>query len=305
MASPRAPVGCYLPYNEMEVDPIVLRDFAQAVEAMGYRHIAIADHVLGANRASRPDWNFPYDSSDTFFEPLIAFAYLTGVTKAIALLSGVVVAPQRQAVLLAKQAATLDVLCGGRLKLGLGTGWNALEFEALGMSFDDRGARFDEQIAVMRRLWTEQHVAFEGRYHRIDDAGLAPMPVQRPIPIILAGNARIAMDRAARIGDGWMPHLSSEGADDKIGRFHEAIVAAGRDPRDVPLYNLVHLGTGGTFVAGTLREPEDVVRDVEIWQRVGVGACCVNTMERGLFGVEAHLTALRLIAEMLGLEAYC
>jgi probable F420-dependent oxidoreductase len=294
----RFKVGAFFPHTDIGVDAIEIRDFAQAVEAMGYTYLANADHVVGANRASRPDWQGAYDSTTRMYEPLVLFSYLAGVTKTLEFLTAMIIAPQRQTALIAKQAANLDVFCGGRLRIGVGTGWNPVEYEALGMPWEDRGARLDEQIRVLRRLWSEENVTENGKYHKISDAGLAPMPLQRPIPIWIGGAAAPAIRRAARLGDGWMPFLSAEGAEDKLGAYQEAVRAAGRDPAEAPLENVVHLGTAG---GGPNREVDDVIADIEIWKKVGAAGACVYTMARGLGSVANHIAVFQKVSDALQL----
>jgi probable F420-dependent oxidoreductase len=293
-------VGAFFPHIDMAADAIVIRDFAQAVEGMGYSYLATADHVVGVNRASRPDWQGAYDSKSQLYEPFTLFSYLAGVTRTLEFVTAVIIAPQRQTALLAKQASNLDVFCNGRLRVGLGTGWNQIEYETMGMSWEDRGERLDEQIQILRQFWSQEHVTCRSKHHNIDDVGLAPMPVQRPIPIWLGGVAAPAMRRAARLGDGWMPFLSAQGAEDKIGAFREAVRAAGRDPASVPLENVVHLGTAG---GGPNRELEDVLADIETWRKVGAAGACVYTMARGLRDIDEHLTALRTVSDALRLAS--
>ena len=195
-------IGVVFPQLEIESDAAAIRDFAQGVEAMGYTHLIGYDHVVGADTTNRPDWKMRYTHESTFHEPLTLFAYLAGLTKSLIPSTGVVVLPQRQTVLFGKQASNIDIFSGGRLRLGVGTGWNTVEYEALGMSFEDRGARFDDQIQFLRRLWTEPVLTEHGRFHRITEAGINPLPVQRPIPIWIGGIADASLRRAARLGDG-------------------------------------------------------------------------------------------------------
>ena len=223
--------GVVFPQTEIGADPLAIKDFAQAAEALGYQHILAYDHVIGANPASRPGWRPPYTYRDPFHEPFVLFGYLAGLTKKIELVTGVIILPQRQTVLVAKQAAALDVLSGGRLRLGIGIGWNPVEYEALNENFKNRGRRSEEQVEVMRKLWTQELVTFQGQWHTITDAGLNPLPVQRPIPIWFGGGDDRALRRLARLGDGWFPLL---GPDDKcraaIEKIHSYAREAGRDP---------------------------------------------------------------------------
>src|SRR5947199_252247 len=176
-------VGVVFPQTEIGPDPIVVRDFVQAVEQMGFAHLAIYDHVLGADTSTRPGWRGPYTKDTQFHEPLVLFGYLAALTTSLELVTSIIILPQRQTALVAKQAAEVDVLSGGRMRLGVGLGWNKVEFEALGEDFHNRGKRIEEQIAVLRALWTEPVVDFKGEWHTIPEAGINPMPIQRSIPI--------------------------------------------------------------------------------------------------------------------------
>jgi probable F420-dependent oxidoreductase len=204
--------GAIFPTSEIGNDPIVIRDFAQAAEALGYAHIMTYDHVVGATHDGRdPPLNGPYTEHDPFHEPIALFGYLAAATKHILLSTGVLILPQRQTALVAKQMAELDLLSGGRVVLGVGTGWNYVEYGALGVDFDRRGALLDEQIAVLRALWTEPLVDFQGEFHRIDRAGLNPMP-RKPIPIWMGGFGKRPVERAARAGDGYIFGGNAEAA---------------------------------------------------------------------------------------------
>src|SRR3970040_304736 len=198
-------IGVVFPQTEIGADPYYIKDYAQAAEELGNSHILAYDHVIGANPTSRPGWKPPYTHLDVFHEPFVLFGYMAGLTTKVAFVTGIIILPQRQTVLVAKQAAALDGLSGGRLRLGIGIGWNPVEYEALGENFQDRGRRSEEQIEVLRALWTKELVTFEGRWHKITDAGLNPLPVQRPIPIWFGGGAEPVIRRIGRLGDGWMP----------------------------------------------------------------------------------------------------
>jgi len=195
-------LGAVFPTTEIGNDPIVIRDWAQTAEALGYDHIVTFDHVLGAVHADRqPPLMGPYTENDPFHEPLTLLAYLAGVTERIELCTGVIILPQRQTALVAKQATEIDVLSGGRLRLGVGSGWSYVEYEALGVPFERRGKRFDEQIELIQRLWKESVLDFDGEFHRVDRAGLLPRP-SRSIPIWFGALAPTPLRRAARLGDG-------------------------------------------------------------------------------------------------------
>jgi probable F420-dependent oxidoreductase len=201
-------LGVVFPQIEIGDNPDTIAVFATTAESLGYDHIIAYDHVLGASTANRPDWQGPYTDKSMFHEPFVLFSYLAGLTESIELVTAVIILPQRQTVLVAKQAACLDVLSKGRLRLGVGTGWNAVEYEALNMNFHDRGDRSEEQIAVMRQLWAHEVVTFDGRWHRIDEAGLNPLPLRRSIPVWLGGMAPQVIDRVARLADGWFPFFN-------------------------------------------------------------------------------------------------
>src|SRR5207247_3395395 len=176
-------IGAVFPQTEIGADPSAVRAWAEAVEELGYQHVLAFDHVLGAGRDTRPDWGRRYDSETSFHEVFVLFGYLAAVTSSVELVTGVLVLPQRQTALVAKQAAEVDVLSGGRLRLGVGVGWNDVEYQALGVDFASRAALYEEQVELMRRLWTEETVTFEGSFHHVDRAGILPRPVQQPIPV--------------------------------------------------------------------------------------------------------------------------
>ena len=292
-------VGVSFPTTEIGTDAYVIRDFAQAVEEMGYHQLAAYDHVVGANVASRPGWTGPYTHETPFHEPLVLFSYLAGLTTRIELVTAVVIMPQRQTVLFAKQAANLDLYCRGRLRVGVGLGWNQVEYEALGAPFEGRGARLDDQVRVLRRLWTEPALTEAGRFHRITDAGINPLPLQRPIPVWIGGWSPAAMRRAVRIGDGWMPSLQADQAEQTVEAFHAALRAAGRDPAKVGLDNMVLLGA---TVGGPIRRAEDAAADAERWRAAGATGINVHTMAMGLKSPDEHLAIYGKIAQMLGLK---
>jgi len=285
-------IGVVFPQTEIGDDPIAIRDYAQAAEALGYQHLLIYDHVLGASTANRPDWSGPYTSDTLFHEPFVLFGYLAGLTQRIELVTGVIILPQRQTALVAKQAAEIDVLSGGRLRLGVGIGWNEVEYQALGEDFHNRGARMEEQIAVLRALWTQPVVSFQGRWHTIEDAGIKPMPIQRPIPIWVGATADAGIERAGRISDGWFPQ---GGPDDQaraqLERLRQAAAAAGRAPAAV--------GVEPRLSIGQVPEAE-WPQYAEGWRGLGATHLCVNTMGAGLRSPQDHIDALRRVKDALG-----
>jgi probable F420-dependent oxidoreductase len=258
------------PTMDLGTDPIVLRDWAQGLESIGYDELYIPEHVVGVDVSKRPEWR-PldpntlrpgpplYGHTTPFLEPCVAMGYLAGVTTSIILTSGILVLPQRQTALVAKQLAIADVLSGGRVRLGVGAGWSDAEYVALGSDYTTRGKRMDEQIDVLRRLWREESVTFKGRFHTFDAVGIYPLPIQRPIPIIVGGDSDAARHRAVTIGDGWFVTSALDSIREKIARFWEEADELGRKSR-LTLTGTVYLGP---------RQPEELAEDVAAWKAVG------------------------------------
>jgi probable F420-dependent oxidoreductase len=246
--------------------------------------------VLGADVSQRPDWPGPYTSEHQFHELFVLFGYLAAVAPGLELVAGVLVLPQRQTALAAKQAAEVDLLTGGRFRLGVGLGWNHVEFEALGEDFRDRGRRSEEQIEVLRRLWTESVVDFDGRWHRIPAAGINPLPVQRPIPIWIGGSAEAAIRRAAGLADGFFPQRPLEGGwSATMDRFRAWAEEAGRDPASIGVEQRIDV-SGGT--------PDEWRAAVEEWRGLGATHISVVTMRGGL-DVDRHVERIREAFEAL------
>ena len=283
-------LGAIFPQTEIGSDPVAVRDYAQAAESLGYDYILAFDHVLGANPASRPGWRGVYSHEDAFHEPFVLFGYLAAVTERIGLATGIIILPQRQTVLAAKQAAEVDVLSGGRLRLGIGIGWNEVEFEALGQDFGNRGRRSEEQIDLMRALWTSGLVTFEGRWHRVTDAGINPLPVQRPIPIWFGGSDDRVLRRIARMGDGWISNLRQP--DDTARRIVDTlrsyVAEAGRSVDEIGI-------EGWTSMRGG-----DPAESVRAWAEVGATHVSVNTMRAGLRSPQDHIDAIRSFMDAAG-----
>src|SRR5262245_18785060 len=217
----------FFPSRDIGTDHAKIRDWAQAAEDLGYAGIEVADHVFGAT--ARDGWTPLYNEQDRFHETFVTLGLLAAVTKTIRLSSGSSIAPQRQTGLIAKQAAEVDILSGGRLRLGVGVGWNFVEYQALGMDWTTRGARQAEQVEVLRRLWTQDLVTFRGRFHDLKEVSIIPAPLQRPIPIWIGGSSDAAVKRAARLGDGWMPIMPAEEAEPKVAALQAHLAAFGRD----------------------------------------------------------------------------
>ena len=222
-------LNAIFPTRDIGSDPAKIRDWAQATEDLGYAYIEVPDHVFGAS--AREGWTPRYDERDPFHETFVILGFLAAVTKRIRLSSGVLIAPQRQTGVIAKQAAEVDLLSGGRLRLGIGVGWNHVEYEALGVDWKTRGARQAEQIEVLRRLWSEELVSYSGRFHDLKEVNIVPPPVQRPIPIWLGGSSDAVVKRAARLGDGWMPIIAPDAqAEQKLAMLRAELDNHGRDP---------------------------------------------------------------------------
>jgi len=277
-------VGVVFPQLESGTDVGAIRDYLQAVEQLGYVHLVAYDHVLGADSSTRPDWTGPYDQRSTFHEPLVFFGFAAAITR-LELAPAVIVLPQRQTALVAKQAAELDVLTNGHTRIGVGLGWNTVEYEALDASFKNKNRRIEEQIALMRRLWTEPVVDFTGRWHRVDRAGLNPMPVQRPIPVWMGGNAEAAIKRIARIADGWFTHAQpNDDGRSALARFRGYVREAGRDAEAFPIEGRVNVAR--------LAGPDAWVTTGEGFRDMGCTHLEVNTMGAGYADLGAHLKTL-------------
>ena len=271
------------PQTEIGSDPAAIAAFVREVEALGFDGVVAFDHVLGADPA-RPNWWGPYTITTQFHEVFVLFGFVAALTKRLQLSTGVLIIPQRQTALAAKQAAALDVLSGGRLRLGVGVGWNWVEFEALGMSFKDRGKRIEEQIALLRELWTKPSVTFDGTWHHIDRAGLNPLPVQRPIPLWMGADSAPAIRRVARLADGFFAHFvaSDEGAA-QAGTFWELVKEAGRDPKDVGLECRMD----------AKMTDDELSRAAERFRAMGATDFECNTMGAGFRSPDEHLAAYR------------
>ena len=260
--------GAVFPTTEIGDDPVAIRDYAQAAEGLGYSYIVAFDHVLGALHEGRePKLWGPYSEQHPFHEPFVLFAFLAGVTSTIEFETAVIILPQRQTVLAAKQAAEVAVLSGGRLRLGLGTGWNYVEYEGLDVPWERRGKRFDEQIELLRRLWAEPVVDYRGTFHRVDRAGISPRPAS-PIPIWLGGGSEVSLKRAARVGDGFTFAGAGRSVAAQVDRLRGYLGEAGRDPAAFGLEFAIAYGVG----------PERWQRSVELAEQGGVSHFSVNTM---------------------------
>jgi len=283
-------VGVVFPQTEIGADVGAVRAYVQRVEELGYRHVLAYDHVLGADPAVHPGWRGPYDLTTTFHEPFVLFGYIAGVVTSLELVTGIIILPQRQTALVAKQAAEVDLLTRGRFRLGVGLGWNAVEYEALGQDFSTRGRRAEEQVELLRRLWTEPSVTFRGRFDRVTGAGLAPLPVQRPIPVWFGAQSERAYRRVGRLADGWFPQVPpGPKLDQARSVVEQAAVEAGRDP--------VGLGMEGR--ASWRDDPGKLAEHAATWRQAGATHLSVNTMGAGLRTVDDHLRVLETAAGIL------
>ncbi|MGE5268624.1 MAG: LLM class F420-dependent oxidoreductase [Thiohalocapsa sp.] len=262
-------LGALLPLGDIGGDPQTVRDFAQNAEAIGYDFLEAPDHVLGVNAASRPGWD-RNTSEDLFHDPFVLFGYLAGCTTKLGFSTGVLILPQRQTTLVAKQAACLDVLCGGRFRLGIGVGWNEVEYVGLNENFHNRGRRSEEQVQVMQALWAEPHVTFKGRWHTIEDAGINPRPNSGRVPVWFGGHHERTLERVAKWGDGWMPNAypPDQSALDVFARLRSLTEAAGRDPSHVGIEVWVAMGSGAEADWG---------REARFWKDAGATHLCLTT----------------------------
>jgi probable F420-dependent oxidoreductase len=281
-------IGVVFPQTEIGPDAGAVRAYGQRVEELGFDHILAYEHVLGADPAVHQGWSGVYQVADPFHEPMVMYGFLAGITS-LELVTGIVVLPQRQTPLVAKQAAEVDLLSGGRFRLGIGVGWNAVEYEAMGRDFATRGRRVEEQVDLLRRLWTEPSLSYQGRDHQLSGVGLNPLPVQRPIPIWFGvATSERAFRRAGRLGDGWFPQMDPGPELDRARALVEQGAAeAGRDPATI----------GMEGMADWQGDPGQLAELARAWQEAGATHLSVSTMGAGLRTVDDHLDALASAAE--------
>ena len=268
--------GVVFPHLEIGKDRAAVKDFVQTVEGAGYDYLLTYEEIAETKPNKRTRWR----------EPLTLLSFMAGVTTTLELTTGIIVLPSRQTLLVAKQAAELDLLSGGRLRLGVSVGWNQKEYQAMGVDIAKRGKRIEEQVAVLRELWTKDRVTFKGDYHTLDGVGIDPLPVQRPIPLWFGGQSDATLRRVARIGDGWMTnpfHISLDNAKDAVDKLHRYVREAGRKPDEIGL----------NVVGVTVKEVQDQDRFVERWRELGATHMDVITMEAGLTTMQDHIKAIR------------
>ncbi|MDQ6739451.1 MAG: LLM class F420-dependent oxidoreductase [Actinomycetota bacterium] len=287
-------VGVVFPQTEIGTDVSAIRDYAQAAESLGYSHLLVYDHVLGASIQHRSDWQgaYPYTSENQFHEPFVLFGYLAALTQQLELVTGVIILPQRQTALVAKQVAEVDILSGGRVRLGVGIGWNPVEYEGLNEDFRNRGKRIEEQIVLLRELWSSTAIDFTGRWHRIPDAGINPLPVQRPVPIWLGGHAGPVLERVGRLADGWFPQMKpGDAARAALDKIRASAEAAGRDPGSIGIEARLNLRGG---------EMDSWRQQIDGWRELGATHLGINTMGMGLSPVE-QIAMIEKLKRELGL----
>ncbi|WP_338184190.1 LLM class F420-dependent oxidoreductase [Jatrophihabitans sp.] len=285
-------IGVVFPQTEIGADVADVRAYGEGVDSFGFDHLLAYDHVVGADPSVHLGWDGPYDVHTTFQEPFVLFGFLAAITK-LELVTGVIILPQRQTALVAKQAAQVDLLTQGRFRLGVGIGWNKVEYDVLGKDFHTRGRRLDEQVSLLRRLWSEESVTVEGTDEPVTGAGLAPLPVQRPIPIWFGGSSPAAYARMGRLADGWFPQVSPGAAlDAAVDRVGAAAEAAGRDPADIPMEGRVNWH-------GSVAR---LIETVEAWEAAGASHITINTMGAGLGSVHDHLALLAELGDNLDLR---
>lgn len=286
-------IGVVFPQTEIGPEPETIVRYAQVAEERGYGHLLAFEHILGANPDREGGWDGPYDHTDQFHEPFTLFSYLSAFTDELKFVTGVLVLPQRKTTLVAKQAAQVDRFSDGRFRLGVGVGWNSMEYVGMGEDFRQRGRRIEEQVEVLRHLWTENPTTFEGEFHRIPNMGINPLPVQQPIPLWIGGTAEPVLRRIARIADGWIPiwrQNPEEKTREQLAKLHEYAEVEGRDIDDIGIHGL--LPWLDTFDQGML------VDRVETWEGLGADYLSVGMLRQG-FDPDEHIRAIERFAATL------
>jgi len=294
-------IGLVYPQTEFGNDTAAIKEYTQTAEGLGFSHILAYDHVLGANPNRPEKLNGPYTFLDSFLSPLLLFSYMSAITETIEFATGIIILPQRQTALFAKQAATLDQLCSGRLRLGVGIGWNKVEYQALDKNFHNRGRRIEEQVQILRLLWQKPLINFFGEWESIPDAGLNPLPIQKPIPIWFGGHAEPVLVRAGRIGDGWMPNYR-EAAEAKSSwdLIKETAENNGRDSSKIGLEARIHYQKA--LPGRKSNDKGDLSKIIQTWDKIGATHISINTMNVGLDSSKRHIQAIKDIANSIGLS---
>ncbi len=286
-------VGAVFPQTEMSADRAEIRSWIEGVRDLGFQHVLAYDHVLSGDQT----YHFPklvgrYDETKPFQEVMVLFGYMAAIAPEMEAVSGVVILPQRQTALVAKQAATVDILTGGRLRLGVGIGWNDIEYQGLNETFTNRGKRLEEQIDLLRRLWQQPIISYEGQWHTIDHAGLAPLPIQRPIPIWIGGSADVALQRAARIADGFISNngVNLDRSAHEVNVIRAELERIGRPPTSFGFEPRLNLAEDSD---ATWRQA------IAWWQEQGATHVSINTMGAGCVSINDHLAGLARIKRVL------
>ncbi len=290
-------VGVIFPTISIGADAGGIRDYIETAEALGFKHILVFDHVLGAGLNTRPEWRGPYNHTNAFHEPMVLFGFIAALTKKIEMATGVLILPQRQTALVAKQAAQVDVLSNGRLRLGVGIGWNQVEYECLGEDFHTRGRKVEEQAALLRALWADDLVTFKGKFDTVIDAGINPLPVRKHIPLWFGGNEDVALRRIARIADGYFPLFGpgDKGAE-RLDRVRKYLQEANRGIDDFgPKFGMDPMLQGGD------RSAQEWAKEAEWWKAHGATHISLNTMTSGRHGAKAHIEAIKQFANVMAL----
>jgi probable F420-dependent oxidoreductase len=283
-------LGVVFPQTEFGSDPAAIKAYAQTAESLGYSHILAYEHVLGANPDRPGGWQGPYTHEHPFHDPFVLFSYMAAVTEQIGFITGILILPQRETVVVAKQVATLDLLSNGRFRLGLGVGWNKVEYVALNQDFHSRGRRLDEQLDLLQQLWTEPLVTYHGNWHTIPDAGLAPRP-QRPIPLWFGGHADVVLQRVARLGDGWLPNFrQATAAERSLAILDHYLAENGRSRSDIGLEPRIHYGQAN---------PDEWQATLDGWREAGATHITLNTMSCGFDTPEKHIEAIQYFMETM------
>jgi probable F420-dependent oxidoreductase len=278
--------GVVFPQTEIGTDIYLIKEYIQEAEYLKYNHILAYDHILGANLDTRPEWTGPYNNKHMFFEPFILFSYMASITKNIEFATGIIILPQRQTALVAKQAATLDVLSEGRLRLGIGTGWNNIEYEALNENFSNRGVRSVEQIKLMKELWQNESLTFSGKWHKINNAGINPLPINKSIPIWFGGYHENVFKRVGELGDGWIGFFKTikEGLQ-IINAIKSSAEINKRNSKDIGIE--VPLSIQNNFNAS------DISKKITQLNKIGVTHISINTMNMGLKSNADHIKVIK------------
>lgn len=284
-------IGAMFPTNDLAADPPAIRDFAQGIEGMGFDYLITTDHVLQIDPKGDPDVFAPYTVDDAFHEPFVLFGFLAACTEKIGLGTAILILPQRQTALVAKQAAEADFLSGGRLRLGIGIGWQEMEFTALGEEWTNRGKRSEEQIELMRALWTNRLLEYKGTYHDVPEAGMNPLPVQRPIPIWIGGMADAVAERVGRIGDGWIPAGPPEFLKPQLDIMFAAAEKAGRDPKSIGIEAITGLQSPAPGAPRITMD--EAIGHSKNWKEAGATHFSFNTQGLGLESADDHLALLK------------